>query len=107
MNGTLIEGDKHAAPTRLWNILFLRLLGRPMRAVLVNLSEEPVRIGYRDFRGKTMLTTNFISDRTFCMRIGHEDCTFFAVNAKGEEVLLGHLSTHHKSDKEIAGLRLL
>jgi len=107
VQGVLVAGDKCAAPTRWWNILFLLTLGWPMRAVLVNLSFNPVRVGYRDANGKTMLTEEFVHDRTFCVRIGHEDCTFFAVNARGEEIPLGFDGTFHKTDKQVAGLQLV
>ena len=107
IRGVLIAGDKCSAPTRWWNILFLLMLGWPMRSILVNLSSNPVRVGYRDMNGKTMLTTECVQGRKFCVRIGHEDCTFFAVNSRGEEVALGHDGTFHKLDKEIQGLQLV
>lgn len=89
--GLEVAGDLAAPPTQWWNHLFLALWGWNTVAVL-EVSEEAAkagyRVGYRSFFGATMLETEVLHARRFRMRIGHEPCTFFALDASGREVPL-------------------
>lgn len=105
-NGILVEGDKTVPRTHWWNHLWLLWFRWTTHAVFVNVSFAPCRVGYRDWRGKTKLNTEY-TDYDFRVRIGHEDCTFFGINAKGEEVALVFAGKFHKDEPQIANATLV
>lgn len=108
-NGELVKGDKTAPPTRWWNILWLLFFGWKKQAVLNNVMlGRACRVGYRDFHGKTMLNSEFTYERRFRVRIGHEDCTFFGIDADGKEtVLVADEGLYDKDDPRIQNLPLV
>ena len=95
--GILVRGDKRVAPTNLFNWRFMvHQGGWKMMAVfrLANLAEatKGYRIGYRPSNseqwivGKERVLPELRTSEFFRMRIGHEDCTFYAVDREGNEL---------------------
>ena len=101
VQGVKVEGDKSAPPTKWYNHLILALWGWKVVTVF-EVSEGAARIGYQvgymPFDGKGMVESKVNYDRRFRMKNGHEDCTFFAVNPKGEEVALKVVTRTMKDD---------
>ena len=91
IRGTLIMGDDSAPPTKWWNHLWLALWG--WKTVVVfqvprEAIERGYRVGYRPFDGKTMLEEKPNYDKSFRMKVGREDCVFFAVMKTDSEATL-------------------
>ncbi|MBP9747587.1 hypothetical protein KBD13_01460 [Patescibacteria group bacterium] len=107
--GLEMAGDLAAPPTKWWNHLYLALWGWKTIVVL-EVSEEVAkagyRVGYRSFFGRVMLGEGVLHARRFRMQIGHEPCTFFAVDAAGHEVPLLLVERTTKNNPVYAGLPL-
>lgn len=92
VEGVQVHGDKDVKPTRWWRHLFLALWGWKTIVVLEvddpHAAADGYRIGYVPFRGPAKLKDRVLVDRCFRMKVGREDCTFFAVNRFGKEVAL-------------------
>lgn len=92
VRGFPVEGDKSVAPTTWWRHIFLALWG--WKTVVVLEVEDPhaaadgYRIGFIPFRGTPQLKQKVLVDRCFRMKVGREDCTFFAVDRSGREIAL-------------------
>jgi hypothetical protein len=92
VEGVHVHGDKDVKPTRWWRHLFLALWG--WKTVAVFEVEDPhaatdgYRIGFVPFNGPAKLRERVCVDRCFRMKIGREDCTFFAVDRSGKEIAL-------------------
>lgn len=87
--GVMVEGDKNSPPTRWWNHLYLAVFGWKVVTVFEVSAKDAERgysVGYLPIDGKGKVEIKLNYDRFFRMRNGHEDCTFFAINEKGEEV---------------------
>jgi hypothetical protein len=91
ITGTLVQGDPESPPTRWYNHLYLVLFGWKV-TVCFQVSEYDAKhgyhVGYVPFNGKAMAEVDTYFDRQFRMKIGHEDCTFFAINRHGKEIPL-------------------
>jgi hypothetical protein len=98
MHGTLVRGDQHAPPTKWWNILWLILFGWTKVAVLrvETVPAEGWYIGFRDFAGKQQMRMVPIMQNEIRMRIGREDCTFFATTKDVTEIPLQCISVQEK-----------
>ena len=101
IRGSLIMGDDSASPTKWWNHLWLALWG--WKTVVVfqvprEAIERGYRVGYRPFDGKTMLEETINYDRQFRMKVGREDCVFFAVMKNGLEATLTLVARADVSD---------
>jgi hypothetical protein len=78
--GTYINGDKDASPTRPWNRWYLSLFGWKTVVVLEVQEElDGYYLGYVDVTGTAMVLTKPITSRRIGMKVGHEDCWFFAL----------------------------
>lgn len=92
ITGTPVDGDLTAPPTRWWNHLFLALWG--WRAVAVfKVGEADAAAGYRvgykpSTGGPAKLKTHASHAPSFRMKVGRDDCTFFAVGPGGKEIPL-------------------
>lgn len=81
-SGTAVEGNKSAPPTRWWNHLWLALFGWKIVVtfrVPKTLAESGYYIGYSPIMGGAMYNTEICHDEHFSMKVGHEDCKFFAL----------------------------
>jgi hypothetical protein len=88
--GVLVPGDETAPPTKWWNHLYLRWF-RWRKMAIFRFAYAPdggYRVGFRDAWKRTMLNLHVYTSPYFRVRIGHEACTFFAVNHNMEEILI-------------------
>lgn len=81
-HGTRVEGDAAVWATRWWNEWFLRRFSWKKVAILQPQAAAgiPYRIGYRTPDGQAFVMDRMVTDAQFAVRIGHEDCTFFALS---------------------------
>ncbi|MBU0540081.1 hypothetical protein KKF59_03225 [Patescibacteria group bacterium] len=103
--GTPVEGDKNASPTKWWNHLWLVLNGWKTVAVFrvsQEATERGYRVGYVPFDGSAVVNSVVNYHREFRMRVGHEDCVFFAVMTDGREAPLKLMARADISDKLFA-----
>lgn len=107
--GRLVEGVSEAPPTRskVQN-LWLKLFGWK-RVSVFRVPEEHVRSGYHvGYKPTTDVTATSVCmlvshSREFGMKIGHEDCVFFAVTRLGFEIpieFVGVFPTNHPTAKQ-------
>ena len=84
--GTKVPGDPTVPATRWWNAWFLRRFR--WKKVVVFAPQAPphtaYRIGFRDAWGNAFVLDRMATDAQFAMRLGHEECTFFALSRHGE-----------------------
>lgn len=110
VEGVQVHGDKEVKPTRWWRHLFLALWG--WKTVAVFEVEDPhaaadgYRIGYLPFRGPAKLQERVLVDRCFKMKVGHEDCTFFALNRSGKEIALRVIARTERSNQTYSDVPL-
>lgn len=81
--GVFVEGRKNTPPTRWWNHWWLALFGWKDLAILETADGlvHLLIIGYRPFKGQARLQMTAVTTSRVAVRIGHEDCTFFALDA--------------------------
>jgi len=102
--GIIVPGDKTVPPTRWWNHLWLLLWGWKCYAFFSvrYVPSDGYFVGFRDFTEKTMIQSVKQTSPEFRVRIGYEDCEFFAINAKGKPIDLdfkGCRKITHPSEK--------
>jgi hypothetical protein len=101
VRSTLVMGDEGSPPTRWWNHLWLALWGWKT-TVVFQVQREAVergyRVGYRSFDGNSMIEDVVNFDRQFRVKIGHEDCAFFAIMKNGLETPLSLVARTDVSD---------
>jgi len=104
--GVHIPGDKSVPETKWWNHLWLLWSGWKTVAVLRSTADPAIgwKIGFRDFRGNQQIRDEFIHDECVRVKLGREDCTFFALSASGEEIPLEHIGTQLKTKQSSARL---
>jgi len=92
--GVKVEGDSNVRPTTFVNRPYMQWFGWKTVAVF-RVSAEIAKAGYRWGYiptanglaiGVPMLSVEVFHDKVFRVRVGREDCTFFAVDADGKEV---------------------
>lgn len=90
MTGAHVEGDKNVPATKWWNHLWLVLAGWKTMVVFQVMDEAKAeagyRVGYKDKFGRCKVCHVVSNSRKFKMLIGHEGCTFFAVDLDGNEL---------------------
>jgi len=100
-HGTRVEGDATVWATRWWNAWFLRRFHWKKIAILRPQIAHGThyRIGFRTTDGQAFVMDRMVTDAQFAVRIGHEDCTFFALSkTDGHEVPLRVVATTHRED---------
>jgi hypothetical protein len=86
--GILVEGDPTVPPTTWWNHLILRWFVWKQVVVFKADAFRTYRVGYRPQSGKSRISSLTIDVLGFAVRIGNEDCTFFAEAINGDEIPL-------------------
>lgn len=80
--GTLVKGDNSAPPTRWWNHLWLAMFGWNM-IVTFRVPNEVAAggyfVGYTPSKGSAWYKKVRCHDEFFSMKVGYEDCVFFAL----------------------------
>jgi hypothetical protein len=85
--GLMVEGDKTVAKTNVFTHLFLLLWGWKTVVVFQDATPNQLglacgfKVGYRDFKGRSNLGQETVKANGFRMKIGYEDCAFFAVTS--------------------------
>lgn len=95
-HGTRVDGDPNVWATRPWNAWFLRRFR--WKKIVILQPQVPAgthyRIGYRTVDGQAFVMDRMVTDAQFAMRLGHEDCTFFALSkTDGLEISLRVVAT--------------
>ena len=106
--GVRVEGDKKVPPTRWWNYHLLLWWGWKTVAVLQVSPEDAKRgyqIGFRASNGEAKIMEQSVFHRRFRMRIGREDCTFFALK-DGQEIPLSLVARVKKNDPQYVDVPL-
>lgn len=92
IEGTPIDGDLTQPRTRWWNHLYLALWGWKMTIVFeVNSSDAAIgyQVGYKPSTGgPAQLKTIVSHDKYFRMKLGREDCRFYAIGPEWREIPL-------------------
>ena len=100
--GARVEGDPGAPKTRWWNAWILRRYFWKKVAILrpqIPLGTTHYRIGFRTASGQASIMDRMVTGVQFAMRIGHEDCTFFALSrTDGHEIPLRVVTTTRLDD---------
>lgn len=105
--GIMIEGDPSMPHTKWWNILWLLFFKWQRVVVLKANTVHPYYIGFRDFNGKTMLCNDRMWKTCFRAKVGREDCCFFAVNDRGQEINLEVVAYTTKKSKVFDYLKMI
>jgi hypothetical protein len=98
---TKVTGDARAPRTRLWLLPLLVLFLWKKRAVLQVSTLDALpgyRVGYRPSSGPARVGSRTIYDKRFAVRIGREDCEFFAIGPTGHEIPLKIVQEVDKTD---------
>jgi hypothetical protein len=109
IKGTIVYGDKRVPKTRWWLLPLLFLFIWKKRVVL---SVAPVdvprgfRLGYKPEVGPSRLSERLITAKRFQVRVGRENCTFFALSPEGHEVPLRLAGETDRSDPWLKKLPL-
>lgn len=90
IGGTSVKGDPRVWRTRWWLLPILVFVWKK-RAVFAVSGLDAIygyRIGYKPAFGPARLNDHHVHESEFQVRIGREDCAFFALTLKGNEVPL-------------------
>lgn len=90
-NGTFVPGDHEAPRTRLWLLPYLLWCGWKKTAVFsiaIDVAARGYRVGYKAHDGSCRLSGKVLRDAFVRTRLGREGCTFFAIDANGNEATL-------------------
>ncbi|MBI4434628.1 hypothetical protein HY635_02315 [Candidatus Uhrbacteria bacterium] len=84
--GTKVPGDPNAPATRRWLVWLLRRFFWKKVVVFAPQASPHTayRIGFRTAWGDAFVLDRMSTDAQFAMRLGQEDCTFFALSRHGE-----------------------
>jgi hypothetical protein len=89
IKGTSIIGDREVPPTTWWNILWLRFFVWKTAAIFRITSADAERgycLGSKSIAGTCRLLTDVLHEEEIAVRIGRENCIFFAVGADGRDI---------------------
>lgn len=114
--GTRIPGDPNVLPTNPWYARFLPLYAWALRRFLwkkVIVFQPQVsagtayRIGFRTSDDQAFVMDHMVTDAAFAMRVGREDCTFFALSrTDGQEVSLRVVATTRLDEHKLHDIPL-
>lgn len=99
--GTKVPGDPTVLATRRWLTWFFRRFVWKKAVILRPeiKADTRYRIGFRNAWGDAFVMDRMSVDARFALRIGREECTFFALNRSGEtEVPLHIVATTRLDD---------
>lgn len=99
--GILTSGDPAVPPTTRWNHLCL-LFFVWKRATIFRVSRMPddgFHVGYIPQGGVPMYNTTIMTELNFRVKNGHEDCIFFAIDRRGNELELKFVRQVNISDQ--------
>lgn len=109
VEGRLIKGDKTVPPTTKWNYYWLRWFVWK-RVVVFEVDREAAgrgfRVGFKKPDGEAEVCLATCYSHRYKMRLGHEDCIFFAVNEQGREIPLKVVEIAHKDSDSHFGVEL-
>lgn len=103
IRGSAVIGDPSAPKTRWW-LLPLLLVVWKKRAVFSVSGLDAMagyRIGYKPADGPARLNDAIVHQPRFQVRIGREDCTFFAIGPRGYEVPMNLIAEKDKDDPSL------
>jgi hypothetical protein len=89
IQGTLIKGDPNAPPSVSSEVrmFFMRNFQWPMMIVAtVESNGKPFYVGFRTAGGYVGICQEQLTGKGFCMGLGHEDLTVFAIGPLGDEL---------------------
>lgn len=90
ISGCTLIGDTKVPPTTLRNIIFLKkfVWVHGVFKVSQSAARAGYRVGYIAYDGTMRVCSSWLHDQSFRVRIGHEHCTFFAIDGLGNEIPL-------------------
>lgn len=112
--GVTVPGDPSAPPTKWYNHWLLALAGWKTIAAFQVETDKSFHVGFRNFKGEQYLCDKLLNsqpwqppkaadttpstgyrlpkiDPGFRVKVGHEACTFFAVDQDGNELPIRHI----------------
>ncbi len=112
--GVKVGGDPKSPPTHWWNWFYLAKFGWKTVAVFKLKNPEDAARGYRigykpttgDATGETRVKSEVQTSFGFRMKVGYEECTFFAVDRNDAEVPIEFVAKTVKGDAQYADLPL-
>jgi hypothetical protein len=110
VTGTQITGDLDVPSTgnwlqHLWLLLFVWKTIQVFH-VPIEIAEAGYRIGFVPSQGQPQMMSKIVYHPYFRVRIGHEGCTFFAINADGNEIELIPSQRTTKKDRRFSHIKL-
>ena len=103
VKGCHIEGDRRALSTPSNPISFYFVQRRWIEVAILEAEYLPnngLYIGFRNFRGEIIVRKNPIKDQVYAVRIGREDCRFFAIDSGGKDIPLKLIKLTTKFDPQ-------
>lgn len=103
IGGTFVKGDPRVWRTRWWLLPLLLLVWKKRAVFKVSALDAMAgyRIGYKPAAGPARLRETVTHHLSFQVRIGREDCTFFAIGQRGYEVPLKLIAEKDKDDPSL------
>lgn len=89
IRGISIIGDHEVPPTTWWNIHWLKYFVWKTAAIFRISPADAERgycLGYKAIGGTGRLLTKVLKDQEVAVRVGRENCTFFAIGPEGREI---------------------
>jgi len=84
-----LKGDPSMPRTTRWNAWFLRaFVWREVTILEVPSGTGAYHVGFIPLNGVAEYNTRILREPRFAVKHGHEDCRFFAVTLKGDELPL-------------------
>lgn len=96
--GITVEGDKNALPTRWWNLRWMIERGWKTVVVLEAQTRKKFRVGFYPKTGEKKIWSVPLHGHRFHVLVGREDCTFFAIDEKNNEVPLVFVARKTRDD---------
>lgn len=99
VQGLAVRGDEKVPATTWWNKpLLVLFVWKTVQVFEVPAGEGPYRVGFIPLSGKAEVRDEPVTGRRFAVRIGREDCRFFALDDHGSEIDLKKIGRLHKKD---------
>lgn len=99
VTGTMITGDRDVPATYWWNVpLLILFFWRTVQVFEVPSGVTKYQVGFIPFEGQPKLREKPVTTPEFAVRIGREDCRFFALDMRGVELPLIPFKRTRKSE---------